>query len=121
MGNVVVVAVLIVVVAFCLRSSVKHFKGEGGCCGGGSSCSNRTSNKRKRIGTPISKRIIEIEGMHCSHCRSSVERELNAIDGVLAKVNLNKGQAAVSMDRKVDDETLIQAVVRAGFEVTGIK
>ena len=37
MGDYVIIGILIAIVALALRSTVKHFKGEGGCCGGGSS------------------------------------------------------------------------------------
>lgn len=118
MGNVIIIVILIVIVALCLKSSMKHFKGEGSCCGGGGDAC--ASGKKKKIGTPIAQKTIQIEGMHCEHCKSSVEGNLNQIDGVLAKVNLRKNQAVVSLDREVDDEVLIQAVEKAGFEVTGI-
>lgn len=120
MGNVIVVVILVVIVALCLKSSMKHFKGEGSCCGGGGGCDVCASDKKKKIGAPIAQKTIQIEGMHCEHCKSSVESNINQIDGALAKVNLRKNQAVVSLDREVDDEVLIQAVEKAGFEVTGI-
>ena len=36
MGNLIIGAILIVIVALGISSSVKHFKGEGGGCGGSS-------------------------------------------------------------------------------------
>ena len=36
MGNLIIGAILIVIVALGISSSVKHFKGEGGCCEGSS-------------------------------------------------------------------------------------
>ena len=35
MENVIIIVILIVVLFFALRSSLKHFAGHGGCCGGG--------------------------------------------------------------------------------------
>ena len=46
--------------------------------------------------------------------------ELNKIDGVAAKVDLNKNRAIVSFDRPVEDETLRLAVEKAGFKVVSI-
>lgn len=34
MGNIIVVIVLVVIAALALRSAIKHFKGQSGCCGG---------------------------------------------------------------------------------------
>jgi len=35
MGNVIVISILLVAVCFGVWNSIRHFKGEGGCCGGG--------------------------------------------------------------------------------------
>ena len=37
MSDVIIIIVLAAAIALGVRESVKHFKGEGGCCGGGSS------------------------------------------------------------------------------------
>lgn len=36
MVDIIIVGIIVIVVAFALRSSVKHFRGQGDCCGGGS-------------------------------------------------------------------------------------
>ena len=77
--------------------------------------------KRKVLKKPkIGEKVIQIEGMHCDHCKQSVTSELNKIDGVAAKVKLKKNRAVVSFDRPVDDEALRQAVEKAGFKVVSI-
>ena len=35
MINIILVLFIIVIFAFALKNSIKHFKGEGSCCGGG--------------------------------------------------------------------------------------
>lgn len=66
------------------------------------------------------KKIMVIEGMSCSHCSASVEKALNAISGVQAKVDLNKKSATVNLQADVKDETLKNAVEEAGYEVVSI-
>ncbi|MGI6765033.1 MAG: heavy-metal-associated domain-containing protein [Clostridiales Family XIII bacterium] len=66
------------------------------------------------------KKIIEIKGMSCAHCQAAVEKALNGIDGVDAKVDLKKNQAIVDLSREIDDVTLKTAVEEAGYEVTSI-
>lgn len=66
------------------------------------------------------KKLITIEGMSCEHCRAAAEKALNAIDGVSAKVDLKKKQAAVTLKSDVSDEVLKNAVSEAGFEAVGI-
>ena len=45
---------------------------------------------------------------------------LDNIEGVAAKVNLNKNCAEVSFDRAVDEIDLKRAVEKAGYEVISI-
>ena len=63
------------------------------------------------------KKIIEIEGMHCSHCAKSVEDELLAVNGVKkAKADAEKKNAVVTLSQDIADEELFQAVEKAGFK-----
>lgn len=117
MATAVVVGVLIIIGYLGLRSSVKHFKGEGGCCGGGDSVPKA---KKKKVAARYTK-IITIEGMHCDNCKNSVERNINEIEGASATVNLKKKQAVVEMDREIPNKVLIEAVENAGFEVLKIE
>lgn len=117
MGTYIVLGVVIIMVGLAAVNSVGHFKGEGGCCGGG----GELKENKKLKGKIIAKKIISIEGMHCEHCKNAVERQINKIDGAAAKVNLKKNIAVVSMERLVDDDELIRAVEKADFKVTGIE
>ncbi len=64
------------------------------------------------------KKILTIEGMTCGHCAARVEKALNTLPGVKAKVNLSKKQAAVSGDATA--EQLTKAVEDAGYKVTSV-
>ncbi|MGI6529865.1 MAG: heavy-metal-associated domain-containing protein [Clostridia bacterium] len=66
------------------------------------------------------KKVIQIEGMTCNHCKSHVEKALNSLDGVSAKVNLKKKNAVVDLKSDVDDYILAKAVSDAGYEVVSI-
>lgn len=118
MGTIIIIVILAAVVLFALQDSLKHFKGEGGCCGGGSVPKPR---KKKLKGNKIAGKVIHIEGMHCENCKNAVERELNRIDGAAAKVNLQEHTAVVSLERMVSDEELKAAVEKADFKVTRIE
>lgn len=67
------------------------------------------------------KKIIEIKGMTCEHCRARVQKALNAIEGVAAEVDWKKGRAVVETNGTADDETLAAAVEQAGYEVLSVK
>ncbi len=62
----------------------------------------------------MSKKTLKIEGMMCEGCVKSVKEALEKIPGITSvDVNLKKGTAVIQGD--ADDETLIKAVVDAGF------
>lgn len=63
------------------------------------------------------KKIMTVAGMECDHCRMRVEKALNAIEGVNAKVDLAKGTATLDLSADIADETLRTAVTDAGYEV----
>ena len=119
MGNIVIIAVLVVIVLLAAKSSMGHFRGEGGCCGGSGPVPKA---KRKKLqGETVAEKVIHIQGMHCENCKNSVERAINAIDGASAKVSLKENQAVVVMTRMVSDEELQKAVENQDFKVTGIE
>jgi len=66
------------------------------------------------------KKIIQVEGMTCGHCQARVEKVLNEIEGVQAKVDLKKNQAVVNLSVDVDDVTLKEVITEAGYEVKSI-
>lgn len=66
------------------------------------------------------KKIIAINGMTCGHCQARVEKVLNGIDGVEAKVELKKNRAVVNLTKDVKDQTLSDVVTEAGYEVVSI-
>ena len=121
MADTIIILVVVMILIFALKGSIRHFRGEGACCGGGSgSVKTKKAKKKTRDGPVTGQRTIRISGMHCRNCANSVTNALNAIDGVSAKVSLKDNTAEVSFDRTVDDADLKQAVEKAGFEVVSI-
>src|SRR6185295_16436825 len=69
---------------------------------------------------PLSRAVLEIGGMHCASCVSSVERALRESPGVLsARVNLPLAQAAVDFEPgKTDLAKMAEAVAAAGYSAS---
>jgi len=66
------------------------------------------------------KKIIKIEGMSCEHCQAKVEKVLNAMNGVEAKVDLKKKIATLNLKSDVSDTVLKGAISEAGYDVVSI-
>ena len=61
-----------------------------------------------------------IKGMSCSHCAARVEKALNKIDGVEAKVDLESRTAKLHISKEVTDDVIKNAIDDVGYEVTQI-
>lgn len=118
MGTFIVLGILVVVIILAAGSSLKHMKGQGGCCGGGDSVEKV---KRKKFAEVFTTKRMLVEGMHCDNCRKKVENTLNSLEHVSAKVNLAQKEATIQLETDVADEILIHAVEKAGYQVASIE
>lgn len=116
MDNIIIMAVLVLMIGFGIKSSIKHFKGQGGCCGGGS-----TYVSKKKLKNIIAKKTVIVEGMSCENCKARVERIINDMDGAVGKVNLKNKELIVSMEQEISDENIKAAIEKAGYEVVEIR
>ena len=116
LSNVLVIVILAVVLFIALRGSIKHLKGEGGCCGGGESV--RKEPDKKLTGPIIKTTIFKIDGMHCENCSNRVKRTINRLDGVSAKVNLRKKEAVVRFEKDLADDVITKEIEDLGYKVT---
>jgi len=55
-----------------------------------------------------------ITGMTCDGCRSKVEKALNTIEGIEAKVSLNPPIATITMEKHVPTTQLQEALTAVG-------
>ena len=82
---------------------------------------NRQDVKQEKERTNTMTKVISIEGMMCNHCTGTVQKALEAVEGVKAvTMSLEQKNAAVELASDVSDEVLIRAVTDAGYEVKGV-
>ena len=62
-------------------------------------------------------RTIKIGGMSCAHCAARVEKALNALPGITAKVDLAAKSATIADEANTDDAIIARAVEDAGYTV----
>ena len=112
MGNVIILAILLVMVVLAVNSGRKHFKGSGG---GGE------DRPHKKLEEPaVGQRVLSVEGMHCESCQARIEKAIDRLDGVVCKTNLHKKTATVTYSQPVSDDTLKEIVEKLGYRVTEI-
>jgi len=117
MINAIIIAIILVFVILGIKESQKHFRGEGGCCGGASAkpAKKRLRNKVKHI------YVLRVDGMHCQNCVNAVTRIINDYEGASGKVSLRKGQASIRCDRDIDIEKMVEDIQKRGYGVCLIK
>ena len=82
---------------------------------------NRQDVKQEKERTNTMTKVISIEGMMCGHCTGTVQKALEAVEGVKAvTMSLEQKNATVELASDVADEVLTKAVTDAGYEVKGI-
>ncbi|WP_078308254.1 MULTISPECIES: heavy metal translocating P-type ATPase [unclassified Mycobacterium] len=59
---------------------------------------------------------LRLQGMTCASCASRVERGLNKLEGVTARVNLALESARVEHDGSISDQDLVKAVESVGYK-----
>ena len=70
----------------------------------------------KNKGEDNMEKILNVEGMSCNHCKASVRKALEDLDGVReADVSLEDKKARVELDKDLADQVLVKAVEDAGF------
>lgn len=112
METFIIIGVLAVIVVIGIIYTVRHFRGKGGCCGGGG-----YKPRTKKLSHVLYQKTFKVEGMHCEHCKNRVEEVVNDINGVAGKVDLKKGDPVVSYAEEVDDEVIIGRIERVGYKV----
>ena len=114
MVNASIVILLIAVGAIAVKSALKHFKGQGGCCGGGD-----YQAKRRKLKTVVWEKTFLVSGMHCRNCVNRVMEKVQDMNGTSCRVDLKKGRVIVTADHEMVMDVLRDVIVNAGYEVTG--
>ena len=116
MENYIIIAALVLIAFFVVRTMVKG-AGRKGCCGS----KGDYRAKEKKLKTVIATKVFQVEGMHCEKCSNRVMEVVNDIPGLSGKVDLKKGTLTVSYGQEVPDDLIKARIERAGYTVTGIR
>ncbi len=77
------------------------------------------NHKKKEEGKMV--KTIRIEGMQCNHCKMTVEKALNSIEGVTkVEVSLEDKKAVIESNQEIKNDKIKNAILEVGFEVTEI-
>ncbi len=67
------------------------------------------------------KKVINIEGMMCEHCKAKVEKSLLELNGITkVKVSLKDKTATIYSSVSIPDEDIIDTINKLDYKVTSI-
>lgn len=107
LSTIIVLAVLIVICILVFFQYKKNLKK--GCCGCSSCVASGSCPSKKEYETRV-----YIDGMHCTHCSSSVEKAFSE-KGYDASVNLEEKYALVYSISPLDEQEIAQMIDELGF------
>lgn len=66
-------------------------------------------------------KTVNIEGMQCNHCKMSVEKALNGLDGITkVEVSLENKKAVIELEKEIENNKIKEVIEEAGFTVKDI-
>ena len=79
---------------------------------------NEINNQKER---KVMKKTVLIDGMQCNHCKMSVEKALNSVDGIeKAEVILEDKKAVIECSKEIDEKEIKKVIDEAGFTFVNI-
>ncbi|MDQ7093750.1 cation transporter [Desulfosporosinus sp. PR] len=119
MATIIICLVLAAIIFLGIRSYRK--KMASGCCGSESDAApKKVRVQDQNLSHYPYEKVLKIDGMTCRNCVIHVQNALNSLDGVFAKVDLDKRIAKVYMKEEVPDQLLRKAVSEAGYMVISV-
>lgn len=90
------------------------------CCTPDNSCSTDAAQAATTVVADGHTTVYAVAGMTCGHCKTTLTREIGALDNVLrVEVDVATGQVSVTTEGDPDDALIARTVDEAGYELTG--
>lgn len=118
-GEIATAIIIVLLVLLCIFSVKSYLKKlQGGCCGAGGGPGEKKVKVADRNADHYPYQAVAvIDGMVCGNCATRVENALNSMDGVWAKVDLSKKQAAIRSKMPLEEQEVRSTVRKLGYTV----
>ena len=112
MVDIIVIVVIAIIMAFALKGTIKHFKGEGACCGGGH---HELKIEAKPLDHVVDTLTLKVDDIHCENCAIRIANALNRLDGINANVNVKHKEVMIQSDHPLDATMVVERIERLGY------
>ena len=120
-ANIIIIVFIAIIAVIAIRSTRKHMRGEGSCCGGG--CGGTLKPEKKVLAKDtIGTAILKISGMTCENCENRVWRALDRMEDVaVMDISHRKGTAVIAYSADIPRENLEDVISQAGYTLTEVE
>ncbi len=115
MGNYVIIAVLILVVALAVYSTVRRIRYGSSCCGERDAAPKKVKVKDKNKAHYPYEYLLKVDGMHCSNCARRIENALNSGTERWAVADVGKKEVRLLSKQIEVESELGKLVSSAGY------
>lgn len=114
----IILAVVVVLMAFAVKASVKHFSGKGSCC----SSSPSSPVPAKKLSGAVLHKTLYVDGMKCAHCEDRVHRALDGISALaVTSADWRSGRVTVDLEHDVPQDLIARVVSDCGYSLRKIE
>jgi len=109
-ADIIAVVVIVITVLLIAFPVINKMRKRETCCG-----TTKEKTPSKRLKHVAGKYILSVEGMRCKNCERQVANAVNSIDGLSAKVSLEKNEVLISYENVPLMGEAIDAIQKLDF------
>ncbi len=121
MGNVIITAILILIVAGAVCSTVRRIRYGSSCCGTKELPEKRIKVKDKNKAHYTYTYVVKVDGMHCANCARRVENALNEGDGRWAIADVGQKEVRLLSKQAESEDEIRKAIAAAGYTMLSMQ
>ncbi|MBQ9333295.1 MAG: cation transporter [Lachnospiraceae bacterium] len=115
MGNAIIIAILILIVAAAVYGTVRRIRYGSACCGTKTPNEKRIKIKDKNTANYPYRYLLDVDGMHCSNCARRIENALNKTEGRWATADVARKQVNLLSKHEETESEISETISRAGY------
>ncbi len=117
MGNAIITAILILIVAAAVYGTVRRRRYGSAWCGTKTPTEKRIKVKDKNTANYPYRYLLDVDGMHCSNCARRIENALNKTEGRWATADVAGKQVNLLSKHEETESEISEVISREGYTV----
>lgn len=119
MVDTIIFVIVVILMVFAVKGSIRHFKGDGPCC---KSSGGPSAVPAKKLDGRTGQLRLTVGGMHCTACEDRLHRVLDAISGVaVTYISYDRKLVLLDVDRSLPEGLLQKVVEGEGYTLEKVE